>query len=242
MRIRICMSIPLITGSRIQLWIRLHFPVTLRMPKKQLFFIVFSHNLPSGILSSVLKIKFCVKNLFCKHYFSPLNTFYKKREGSGSRSGAGSILLTNGSGSKRPKKCGSGSGSPTLQTRKPFGVRISVPSSMVPKKSRSSVHTQQKIKWRKICVRTSLVCCSELSDVSPDGWSERPHATQDGGCHSLESPHQQGVPGGCGVINVFSRFGPSVSVLRVHDILGWIRIRIWILLFSSLTFKMLAKN
>jgi hypothetical protein len=45
---------------------------------------------------------------------------------------------------------------------------------------------------------------------------------------------------GVGVINVFSRFGPSVSVLRVHGILGWIRI--WILLFSSLTFKMPAKN
>ncbi len=33
-----------------------------------------------------------------------------------------------------------------------------------------------------------------------------------------------------------------LPVLRIHDILGWIRIRIRILLFSSLTFKMPAKN
>jgi hypothetical protein len=32
----------------------------------------------------------------------------------------------------------------------------------------------------------------------------------------------------------------QAAVLRIHDILGWIRIRI--LLFSSLTFKMPAKN
>jgi hypothetical protein len=35
--------------------------------------------------------------LFCRHYFSPLNTFMR-REGSG----AGSLPLTNGSGSERP--------------------------------------------------------------------------------------------------------------------------------------------
>jgi hypothetical protein len=33
-------------------------------------------------------------------------------------------------------------------------------------------------------------------------------------------------------------FGPFIAVLRIHDIFGWIRI----LLFSSLTFKMPAKN
>jgi hypothetical protein len=53
-------------------------------------------------------------------------------------------------------------------------------------------------------------------------------------------------------------FGPFIAVLRIHDILGWIRIRgsmpltngsgfgsgswIRILLFSSLTFRMPAKN
>jgi hypothetical protein len=40
----------------------------------------------------------------------------RKREGSGS--GSGYVPLTNGSGSRRPKKtCGSGSGSPTLEKR-----------------------------------------------------------------------------------------------------------------------------
>ncbi len=46
------------------------------------FFIFFSHNLPTGTLSSVLEIEFfakiCIKILFCKHYFSPLNTFMRK--------------------------------------------------------------------------------------------------------------------------------------------------------------------
>jgi hypothetical protein len=32
------------------------------------------------------------------------------------------------------------------------------------------------------------------------------------------------------------------AVLRIHDILVWIRMRIRILLFSSLTFKMPTKN
>ncbi len=54
--------------------------VTLMMQYK-LFFPYFG--LPTGTLSSVLKIrffakKFCVKILFCKHYFSPLNTFMRK--------------------------------------------------------------------------------------------------------------------------------------------------------------------
>ncbi len=42
----------------------------------------FSYNLPAGTLSSVLKIIFLPKNLakilFCKHFFSPLNTFIRK--------------------------------------------------------------------------------------------------------------------------------------------------------------------
>jgi hypothetical protein len=50
------------------------------------FFLIacFSYNLPTGTLSSVLKIyfllKFCVKILFCKHYFGLLNTFLTKRK------------------------------------------------------------------------------------------------------------------------------------------------------------------
>ncbi len=54
------------------------------MYAKKLFFVfIFSpYNLPAGTLPSVLKVevfaKFCAKILFCKHYFSPLNTFMRK--------------------------------------------------------------------------------------------------------------------------------------------------------------------
>jgi hypothetical protein len=45
-------------------------------------FIFFSYNLPFSLQSSVLKIKFFAtilcQNLFCRHYFSPLNTFMRK--------------------------------------------------------------------------------------------------------------------------------------------------------------------
>ncbi len=49
-----------------------------------------------------------------KFYFASI--IYEKREGSGSWAGCGSIPLTNGSGSRRPKNMlsGSGSGSQTL--------------------------------------------------------------------------------------------------------------------------------
>jgi hypothetical protein len=64
--------------------------------KDYFFPIFFYYNLPTGTLSSVLKfifwLKFCVKILFCKHYF---------------RKGKGSDLDPGG-----PKTCGSGS--PTL--------------------------------------------------------------------------------------------------------------------------------
>jgi hypothetical protein len=81
--------------------------------KNNYFFHIFSYNLPTGTLSSVkinVFLKFCVKILFCKHYISPLNTFMKngkdpdpdpELDGSGSR--AGSVPLTDGSGSGRPK-------------------------------------------------------------------------------------------------------------------------------------------
>jgi hypothetical protein len=80
-RIRICGSGPLTNGFRIQLRIRLLSSVNLRI-QKIIFFIFFSYNLPVVKLSSVLKLifllKFCVKILFCKHYFSMLNTFMRK--------------------------------------------------------------------------------------------------------------------------------------------------------------------
>jgi hypothetical protein len=40
--------------------------------------ILFSSKLPAGTLTLVLKIIFCGKILFFKHYFSPLNTFMRK--------------------------------------------------------------------------------------------------------------------------------------------------------------------
>ncbi len=58
-----------------------------------------AHSLQS--LVYCFKDKFCVKILFGKHYFSPLNTFMRKWKGSGT--GAGSIHLNNRSGSGRPK-------------------------------------------------------------------------------------------------------------------------------------------
>ncbi len=61
--------------------IRLRSSVTLRMGKF-FFFIFFSYNLPAGTLSSVFNnnylLKFCLKILHCKQYFSPLNTFMRK--------------------------------------------------------------------------------------------------------------------------------------------------------------------
>jgi hypothetical protein len=77
---------------------------------KEIFFSYFflitctrAHHLQSKNFNFWLK--FCVKILFCSHYFSsPLNPLFEKREGSGARSG--SVFLTNGSGfgSGRPKK------------------------------------------------------------------------------------------------------------------------------------------
>jgi hypothetical protein len=52
-----------------------------------------AHHIQSKKLNFLLK--FCVKILFCRHYFSPLNTFMRKREGSGS----GSAHLSKSSGS-----------------------------------------------------------------------------------------------------------------------------------------------
>ncbi len=70
---------------RIQLRIRLLSSVTFRMQKKIFFFFIFfSYNLPvpAGTLSSAIKSNFllniCVKILFCKHYFSPLNNYMKR--------------------------------------------------------------------------------------------------------------------------------------------------------------------
>ncbi len=56
------------------------FFIDFKDTRKIIFFHIFSFNLPAGTLSSVLKI--LPKNLatifFCKHFFSPLNTFIRK--------------------------------------------------------------------------------------------------------------------------------------------------------------------
>jgi hypothetical protein len=64
-----------------------------------IFFIIYpqSHYLQS--LKFNFLLKFCVKVLFCKHYFSPLNTFIRKE-----KDPAPDLYpLSNGSGSGRPK-------------------------------------------------------------------------------------------------------------------------------------------
>jgi hypothetical protein len=48
------------------------------------FFIFLSYNLSIGASSSVKKLnfllKFCVEMFLCRHYFSPLNIFMRKRK------------------------------------------------------------------------------------------------------------------------------------------------------------------
>ncbi len=104
-RIRIPRSVPLTNGS-------LSgsnsgsgsFFIDFKDAKKYLFSFFFliacpAYQLQSKKLNFLLKL--CFKILFCRHYFSPLNTFIRKRKGSGS--GSGSASLTNGFGSGRPK-------------------------------------------------------------------------------------------------------------------------------------------
>jgi hypothetical protein len=68
---------------------------------KKIVLTFFSYNLPAGTLSSVLKIKFFAKKKILKASYQSAQHLYGKREGSGA--GSGSIPLTNGSGSGRPK-------------------------------------------------------------------------------------------------------------------------------------------
>jgi hypothetical protein len=81
------------------------------MQKKILsyFFITYpqAHHLQSK--KFICLLKFCVKILFCRHYFSPLNTFKRKVR-------IRSVPRTNGSGSGAPKHAVSGFGSSTLRT------------------------------------------------------------------------------------------------------------------------------
>ncbi len=70
--------------------------------KKLFLFHIFSFNLPTGILSSVLKFFFFLLKMLCKNFIlqalcQSAQHIYEKREGSRS------VPLTNGTGSVRPK-------------------------------------------------------------------------------------------------------------------------------------------
>jgi hypothetical protein len=79
---------------------------------KNIFFdITFpqAHNLQTKKL--IFLLKFCVKILFCRHYFSPLNTFMRKRKDSDPNL----LLMDPDPDQGGPKTYGScGCGSPTL--------------------------------------------------------------------------------------------------------------------------------
>ncbi len=73
--------------------------------KLNYFHIFFSYNLPTGTLSSVLKIKIFCKIFILQALFQSAQHTNEKREGSkaGFGAGSGSVHLTNGSVSWRPK-------------------------------------------------------------------------------------------------------------------------------------------
>jgi hypothetical protein len=89
----------------------------LRIQKKYffIFFLYLLHRLIIVSLTNLIFIKVCVKILFCKHYFSPLNTFMRKRMDPDPNL----YLLLMDLDPQGPKTCGiwgsgSGPGSPTL--------------------------------------------------------------------------------------------------------------------------------
>ncbi len=88
--------------------------------KKLFFSYFFSYNLPTGTLSSVLKILFFAKvlcyNFILQALFQSAQHIYEKREGSGSGP------LTNGSGSGRPKNMRGSKQERILWIQ--FGIRI----------------------------------------------------------------------------------------------------------------------
>jgi hypothetical protein len=87
--------------------------VTLRTQTKLFFIYIFSYNLPVGTLASVLKLnllpKICVKIVFSKQYFSPLNNFMGKGKDPDPYL---SLIDPDPGGPKTCKYCRSGS--PTL--------------------------------------------------------------------------------------------------------------------------------
>ncbi len=80
--------------------------VTLRMQIKLFFHIFFfitypqAHDIQSKKFNVLLLLKFSCNILFCKHYFSPLNTFMRKGK---DPDPYGTVPLTNGYGSGKPR-------------------------------------------------------------------------------------------------------------------------------------------
>ncbi len=108
---------------RIQLRIRLLFSLA----KQKIFSYFFLITCPQAHYLQSKKfnfcLKFCVKILFCRHSFSPLNTFMKKGKDPESDPGPDPYIWLMDPDPVRPKtsgSCGSGSGSPTL----PGGVGV----------------------------------------------------------------------------------------------------------------------
>jgi hypothetical protein len=114
LRIRIRGSVPLTYRSRSDYRYFLQWLSGWR--KKILYFFlttfpqVQAHYLQS--LTSCFKEKFCVKILFCKHYFSPLNVFIRNGKDLGPEQHPYLWLTDSDPGG--PKTCGSGSRCPTL--------------------------------------------------------------------------------------------------------------------------------
>ncbi len=76
---------------------------TFKDAKCIIFFHIFFYNSTAGTLSSVLT--FCVKILFCKHYFSPLKTFL--RNGKDPEPDTDPYLWLMDPDPQGPKPCGS---------------------------------------------------------------------------------------------------------------------------------------
>ncbi len=117
-----CGSVPLTnesgSGSRSDFF--LHWLQWMKNIVFSYFFLITypqAHYLQSKKL--IISLKYCVKNLFCKHYFNLLNTFMRKGKDPNPELDPGPYLwlMDPAPDPGGPKTCGSsgsGSGSPTL--------------------------------------------------------------------------------------------------------------------------------
>ncbi len=110
-RIRIPGSVPLTIGSGSNSGSD-YFLHWFKGCKKKYFFLIICpqpHHLQTEILNFLLK--FSVEILFCRHYFSPLNTFMRKGKDPDPVSDPYLWLMDPDTDPGGPKTCGSGSGS-----------------------------------------------------------------------------------------------------------------------------------